>query len=76
MLQSLDKEILLMLPLLQNEEKESLLGVIRAFVKSRNAKVPYLEMEQYNIELNEAEVEYKKGETVSHEDLQKRIEKW
>lgn len=65
-----------MLPLLQNEEKESLLGVIKAFINSRNAKVPYLEIEQYNIELNEAEVEYKKGEIVSQEDLQKRIQKW
>ena len=76
MLKLLDKEILSMLPLLQKEEKESLLSVIKAFVKSRTESAKYAEVELYNIELQEAEVEYQKGSFIAHEDLLKQIKSW
>jgi hypothetical protein len=76
MLKLLDKENLSMLPLLQTEEKESLLSVIKAFLKSRSELAKYAEVELYNIEVQEAEVEYQKGSFISHEDLLKQIKSW
>jgi hypothetical protein len=33
-------------------------------------------IEEYNLELEEAEAEYQRGECISHEEMKKRAEKW
>lgn len=75
MAQLLDKQIKESLPLLGNDEKQTLLSVIKSFLqlKSENQRIS---IEQYNIEIEASENEFEKGDTIKHKDLKKDISVW
>ncbi len=78
---SLGKQIEDYLPLLGNEEKQSILGVIKSFLKLKDVSTPHthgqrLTIEQYNKELDEAEARYDAGHFTSLEDAIKQAESW
>ena len=75
MAQALDNEILKYLPLLGNDEKKSLLSVIKSFLTLRNESTP-MTLDQYNAELNEAEAEYGRGDYITHEEMTKKVDEW
>jgi len=71
---TLDSEIKKYLPLLGNEEKQSLLTVIKSFLhlKTNNDSGT----EQYNKDIDEAMARIDKGEFTTHEDVEKEMESW
>jgi len=75
MAQALDNEILKYLPLLGNEEKKSLLSVIKSFLSLKNDSES-LSIEQYNAEIRESEAEYEKGNYITHDAMKKKVEQW
>ena len=77
MASAIDAQIIKSLELLGNEEKNSLLAVIKSFIslKSDKGSAGYT-IEDYNSELNEAEKEYQKGNVISHEELKRQIKNW
>ncbi|OJW82125.1 MAG: hypothetical protein BGO69_16140 [Bacteroidetes bacterium 46-16] len=76
MRQAIDKEIQQFLPLLGNEEKESILAVIRSFLNLKKENSARISVEQYNREVNESINEYKKGNYISQEDLENEAGEW
>ena len=77
----LDNQIKQYLPLLGNEEKQSLLSIMKSFPKLKEADTPYPRgprptIEQYNKELEEAEARIDAGFFTSHEDVLKESESW
>ncbi len=72
----LDTEINKYLPLLGNEEKMSLLTVIRSFLNLRKESPANINIEQYNKEIDEATARMDQGHFISHEDLEKEMESW
>ena len=76
MAQVLDKQIQKYLPLLRDEEKKSLLSVIKSFLSLRTGTTERVNIEQYNKELEEAEAEYENGDYISHEEMKNQIKKW
>ncbi len=75
---SIDKEIKKHLPELDSEEKQSLLSVIRSFLKLKNTlKQPQrLTIEQYNKELDEAVARMEAGEFYTQDEAKKIAESW
>ena len=72
----LDKEIKHFLPLLEVGAKQSILSVIRSFIKLKESPGQTISLEQYNRELDEAEKRYDSGFITSHEDVLKESESW
>jgi hypothetical protein len=72
---SLDNQILQYLPLLGKDEKQSLLSVIRSFLKGREPQTR-LTIEEYNKELEAAEARIDAGEYYTHEEVVERSKKW
>jgi len=72
---SLDNQILQYLPLLEKDEKQSILSVIRSFLKGKE-KPQRLTIEQYNKELEEAEARIDAGFYTTQEELEKESETW
>jgi len=77
MASAIDAQIIKSLELLGNDEKTSLLAVIKSFIslKSDKGAAGYT-IEDYNAELNEAENEYQKGNVISHEELKRQMKNW
>ena len=66
MSQVIDKQIYEYLPLLGNDEKKSILTVIKSF----------LHLKQYNKEIDEALLQIKNGEFITQEDLEEESKTW
>ena len=76
---SVDAQIKKILPLLGNEEKQSLLTYIKSLVTAKEMPKRLTKEEfiiQYNKELNEAEARINAGHFISQEDLEKESETW
>ena len=78
---SLDNQIEKYLPLPGNEEKQSLLSVMKSFLKLKEANTPYPygrrpTIEQYNKELEEAEARIDAGEFYTQEEVEEMAKKW
>ncbi len=74
---AIDNQIVQSLPLLGNDEKKTLLAVIKSFLSLKGEFVGQsISVEQYNNELNEAESEYEKGNYISHDEMKKQIKTW
>jgi hypothetical protein len=74
--QTIDSQILRSLPLLEHDQKKSLLSVIRSFLKNKEVTPTRLTIEEYNKELEEAEARVNAGFFTSHEDVLKESESW
>ena len=73
---SLDNQIKKYLPLLANEEKESLLSVIKSFLKLQDNTSQRPTIEEYNKELDEAEAQIAAGEFYTMEEVIEMSKKW
>ncbi len=71
----IDTEIQKYLPLLGNEEKQSLLSVIKSFLNLKKEEIG-ISVEQYNKEIDEAMARMNNGEFTTHEDVEKEMESW
>ncbi len=76
MAHALDQQIQEYLPLLDAEEKQSLLGVIAAFMKLKKSGGKRISAAQYNKELDEALSEVRDGRFTTQEQLEKEAQKW
>ena len=56
-------------------QKKSLLELIKSFVSQRK-EAKLMNPEEYNNELAEAEAEYQRGESISHETMLNEMKKW
>ncbi len=72
---TLDKKITDYLPLLGDEEKMSLIGVIKSFIHLKKTGAN-TSMEQYNNELAEAEAEFQRGDYITHDQLKAKAKEW
>jgi len=75
MAQVLDKQIQDYLPLLGNEEKKSLISVIKSFLNLKKHN-EVIDIAEYNRELDEADAAYEKGDYITHEEMKKQIKQW
>jgi len=76
MAKSLDIEIQEYLPFLGNEEKKSILGVMKSFVllKREGAKSSFVR--SYNEDIEQSLSDVAAGRFISQVDLEKEIHKW
>ena len=58
--------------LLTSEQKKSVVGLIKSFLKAESR----INRKQYNIELEAAQKRIAKGKFISQDDLQRQSEKW
>ena len=72
----LDTEIKKYLPLLGNEEKMSLLTVIKSFLNLKKDNPGNINIEQYNKEIDDAMARIDTGNFTTHEDIEKEMESW
>lgn len=71
----IENEILSYFTQLDQPEKKSVIQLLRTFVDARKSR-DSVTIEEYNQELNEAEVEYERGDFVDHEQLKNSIKAW
>ena len=71
-----DKELISYFSLLDEKQKETLLEMIKSFVKPGNSSTERVSVEQYNKELDEAMERIEKGEFVTMEELLKEMKTW
>ncbi len=72
----LDSEMFNYFTQLNDAEKKSVIQMIKTFLKSRTAQSEAVSIDQYNKELHEAEIQYGKGDYLTHEEFVKQIKKW
>src|SRR5882757_9401727 len=75
MAKSLEQEFIQYILQLDDAEKKSVLQMLKTFVKGRETKAGHISIEQYNQELQKAEVEYEKGEYATHAEFVKQMKK-
>lgn len=73
---AIDDEILKYLSLLGNEEKQSILGIIKSFISLKKGSAYDIDEEQYNREIEEALTQYKLGDHNKQEDVEKESKEW
>lgn len=73
--QTLDNEFKKYYSLLNSSQKEIIINLLKAFVHPKEFDEP-VNIEQYNIEIDEAMEEIKRGESYSHEEVVKISKKW
>lgn len=61
---------------LNEAEKRSVVQMLKAFLQSRKEKGQRATIEQYNKELEEAEMQIEAGNFLTQEALEKEMEKW
>lgn len=74
--QTIDSQILRYLPLLESDQKKSILTVIKSFLKSKEDVPKRLTIEEYNKELDEAEARMDAGEFYTMEEVEEMAKKW
>jgi hypothetical protein len=74
---SLDNQIQKYLPLLEQDEKQSILGVIKSFIKNKEKTLfQEFSIEDYNKELNDAETSMNAGNFISQDEAEKLADTW
>ena len=75
---SADKQLQQYWPLLGNEEKKSILGIIKSFLKLKEESVPahQISIEEYNKEAYEAIERVKSGQYHTHEEVEEMAKEW
>ncbi len=74
--QSIDNQILHYLPLLEQDQKKSILSVIKSFIKSKEEVAVRISMEQYNTEIDAAEQQMEAGEFYPLDKVKELTKKW
>ncbi|MBK8353572.1 MAG: hypothetical protein IPL21_18510 [Saprospirales bacterium] len=74
MAQVIDKQITDFLPLLDKQEKQTLLNVIESFMNLKEQN--RISIEQYNNEIDASEKEYEEGNFITQSAFKKEIRQW
>ena len=61
---------------LNDEEQQSVVNMLKAFIKNRTRSSENISIEQYNLELEKAKQQIEAGDFVTQEDLEKEMEEW
>ena len=61
---------------LNDDEKNSVVQMLKTFLRSRKSKSSRISIDQYNKEIDEAMEELRKGEVASHEEVVKMSKSW
>jgi hypothetical protein len=74
---SLDNQLGQYWPLLGKEQKQSILSVMKSFLKAKeNLDERRISVEQYNKEIDTALAKVKGGDFYTHEEMEKMSEEW
>lgn len=61
---------------LNEQEKKSVVQMLKVFLNTRSENTKRVSIEQYNIELDKAMEEVKNGETYTHDEVAEMSKKW
>ena len=73
---SIDKELIWYFTRLDEEQKKSLLEMIKTFLNPESHVSKRASLEQYNKDLDEAMERISKGEFTTLEELEKEMQRW
>lgn len=73
---SIDSQILKFLPLLEQDEKKSILTVIKSFLKHKDAETRRPTTEEYNQDIDDALKRVNDGEFYTQEEVEKMSKNW
>jgi hypothetical protein len=74
--QVIDQQMVEYFMQLNNAEKKSVVQLIKTFLETRNQSPQRISIEQYNLELHEAEAEIERGEFYTQEQVEEEMKKW
>jgi len=73
---AIQRELLKYFVQLNDEEKESVLLLLKTFVNGRKQPAEQITLEQYNREIDEALAEIERGDVYTHEEVEKMSKDW
>ena len=76
MTSSIHQEMLQYFMQLNETEKKSVLQLVKTFLQEKKRPGERITIEQYNIELKEAEARIEAGQFTTQEDLENEMKKW
>lgn len=68
----LKEEMLVYFSRLNSDEQQSVLEMVKTFLKNRNTEFVPVTLEEYNRELEEADEEMEAGDFITHEEVKKK----
>ena len=75
-LSATEKELMQYVAQKDEQQKTSLLNMIKVFIKPSDNAPSTITIEEYNLELDEAEAEFERGEYITHEEMLQQIKQW
>ena len=75
-METVEREIQQYITQLNEEEKQSVLQLLKTFVKGKKLSGERISIEQYNQELQASERQIEEGRFTSQEDLEKELKQW
>jgi L-lactate utilization protein LutC len=76
MSKAIDKEMFAYFMQLNDAEKQSVVELLKTFMKGRKGQSERISKEQYNKDIDEAMEQARKGEYTTFEDLEKEMQSW
>ncbi len=76
MSKAIDKEMFAYFMQLNDAEKQSVVELLKTFMKGRKGQSDRISIEQYNKDIDEAMEQASKGEYTTFEDLEKEMQSW
>jgi predicted transcriptional regulator len=76
MAQAVEQEMQKYFTQLNEEEKKSVVQMIKTFLRGRNPHSSAISIEQYNNEIDEAMSNAEAGNFTTHEDLEQEMKEW
>lgn len=76
MASAIDQEMSNYFKQLNDAEKQSVVQMLKTFLKGRKNQTEYISVQQYNKEIDEAMERVNKGEFTTFEDLEKEMQSW
>lgn len=71
-----EKELLQYVAQMDEQQKKSLLEMIKVFVKPADGFAGTITLAEYNHELDEAEAEFERGDYITHSEMLQQIKEW
>jgi hypothetical protein len=76
MSKAIDREMFAYFMQLNDAEKQSVVELLKTFMKSRKGQSDRIPIEQYNKDIDDAMEQASKGEYTTFEDLEKEMQSW
>jgi len=73
---TIDKELFQQILKLDDDEKKSVLQMLKAFVKGRENKAGRISIEDYNREIDEAIARVEAGDFFTHDEVERMAKDW